>query len=119
MADERITIPVDALGQPEDRFDRFRLIGWWDQERLRQAKVVVVGAGALGNEIIKNLALLGVGNLFIADLDDVENSNLSRSILYRANDNGRSKAEVAAEAARDIYPDMNVQHFRGNIIHDL
>ena len=53
----------------EDRFDRFRLIGWWDQERLRAARVLVVGAGALGNEIIKNLALLGVGRLFVADRD--------------------------------------------------
>lgn len=119
MANERIRIAAEVLQQPEDRFDRFRLIGWWDQQRLRQAKVVVVGAGALGNELIKNLSLLGVGNIFIADLDDVENSNLSRSVLYRASDNGRSKAEVAAWAAKDIYPEMNVQHFRGNIVHDL
>lgn len=103
----------------DDRFHRFGLIGWWDQKRLAQAKVLVVGAGALGNEIIKNLALLGVGNILIADLDTIENSNLSRSILYRQADNGRPKAEVAAEAARDIYPDINVHSFCGNIVHDL
>jgi molybdopterin/thiamine biosynthesis adenylyltransferase len=95
----RLIIPHPA---EEDRFQRFRLIGWWDQERLSRAKVLVIGAGALGNEIIKNLALLGVGHLFIADLDRIENSNLSRSILYRAADNGRFKAETAARAARDI-----------------
>ena len=53
----------------DDRFHRFRLITWWDQEKLRDAKVLVVGAGALGNEIVKNLALLGIGNILIADLD--------------------------------------------------
>src|SRR5439155_24076317 len=102
-----------------DRFHRFKLIGWWDQARLRRAKIVVIGAGALGNEIVKNLALLGVGNLFIADMDRVENSNLSRSILYRASDNGSFKAEAAARAAKEIYPDINVQSFVGNLVHDL
>ena len=109
----------EARGESDDRFDRFRLIGWWDQKKLTSAKVVVIGAGALGNEIIKNLALLGVGNIFIADKDRIENSNLSRSVLYREADTGRFKAEVAAESAKDIYPGVHVHHFTGDIIHDL
>jgi adenylyltransferase/sulfurtransferase len=111
--------PILKVSVEEDRFDRFRLISWWDQEKLSQAKVLVIGAGALGNEIIKNLALLGIGNLLIADLDRIENSNLSRSVLYRAADNGKSKAQVAATAARDLYPAMRVNHFDGNVVHDL
>ncbi|HKD37321.1 MAG TPA: ThiF family adenylyltransferase, partial [Pirellulales bacterium] len=103
----------------DDRFARFKLIGWWDQARLESAKVVVIGAGALGNEIVKNLALLGVGHIFIADLDSVENSNLSRSILFRAEDCGLSKAAVAAKSAREIYPQIRVQPFHGNIVYDL
>jgi adenylyltransferase/sulfurtransferase len=110
---------AETTAERDDRFHRFRLIGWWDQQRLAQAKVLVIGAGALGNEIVKNLALLGVGNLLIADLDRVENSNLSRSVLYREADNGRLKAEAAARAARDIYPGIAVQHFNGNIVYDL
>jgi molybdopterin/thiamine biosynthesis adenylyltransferase len=102
-----------------DRFDRLRLIEWWDQAKLSRAKVLVVGAGALGNEIIKNLALLGVGNLFIADKDHIEHSNLSRSVLYRASDTGKSKAAVAARAAKEIYPDANVGWFGGDVVHDL
>src|SRR6187402_1819286 len=94
-----------------DRFHRFKLIGWWDQSRLSRARVLVCGAGALGNEIIKNLALLGVGNLFIADMDRVENSNLSRSVLFRESDNGAFKATAAARGAKAIYPDIKVQHF--------
>jgi molybdopterin/thiamine biosynthesis adenylyltransferase len=112
-------IRVSLDESDEDRFDRFRLIGWWDQERLARARVLVVGAGALGNEIIKNLALLGVGNVLIADMDRIENSNLSRSALYRASDNGKLKAETAASAARDLYPGMNVHAFNGNVVYDL
>src|SRR5439155_8794643 len=90
----------DATAAQEDRFHRFKLIGWWDQKKLANAKVLVIGAGALGNEIVKNLALLGVGHVLIADLDRIENSNLSRSVLYRAADNGSYKATAAVAAAR-------------------
>lgn len=103
----------------EGRFSRFRLVPWWDQTRLSRARVLVVGAGALGNEILKNLALLGVGNVLVADMDTVEDSNLSRSVLFRASDNGRRKAEVAAAAAQAIYPEMKVHWFHGNVAHQM
>src|SRR5947199_3345390 len=109
----------DTNAQEQDRFHRFRLISWWDQAKLSRAKVLVVGAGALGNEIVKNLALLGVGNVLIADMDRIENSNLSRSILYRASDNGQLKADVAARVAREIYPAIKVHPFNGNVVYDL
>jgi adenylyltransferase/sulfurtransferase len=109
----------DVLAAEQDRFHRFGLISWWDQQRLARAKVLVIGAGALGNEIVKNLALLGVGRLLIADLDRIENSNLSRSILYRESDNGRFKAEAASSAARAIYPGLKAHHFSGNVLYDL
>jgi len=119
MTDSLLRVTTDDLSSDDDRFHRFRLIGWWDQDRLAHANVLVIGAGALGNELIKNLALLGVGNIFIADLDSVENSNLSRSVLYRESDNGKPKAEVAAAAARSIYPQINVHAFHGDVVHDL
>ncbi len=120
MADSK---PLRLNEQLEDsadgRFSRFELISWWDQERLATAKVVVIGAGALGNEIVKNLALLGIGRVFLADLDTVENSNLSRSVLFRAADCGRAKVDVAAERGKEIYPDMRVRPFRGNVVYEL
>src|SRR3954447_26724231 len=112
------TMRID-LEPEEDRFSRFRLISWWDQHRLEQARILVVGAGALGNEIIKNLALLGAGNVLIADRDRIETSNLSRSVLFRSTDCGRPKAEVAAERACELFPTMRVRAFEGNIVYDL
>jgi molybdopterin/thiamine biosynthesis adenylyltransferase len=103
----------------ENRFSRFELISWWDQKKMKKANVLVIGAGALGNEIIKNCCLLGIGNILIADMDTIENSNLSRSILYREGDNGKYKAIVASEVARQIYPEVKSNYFNGNIVHDL
>ncbi len=66
------------------------------------ARAAPGGAGArrrrrrLGNEVLKNLALVGLGTIYVIDLDVVEPSNLSRSVLFRAEDGGRPKAEVAA-----------------------
>ena len=87
--------------------------------RLVRAKILLIGAGALGNEILKNLALLGVGRVFVADRDRIETSNLSRSVLFRQEDCGRPKSQVAAAAAAAIYPDMRIQPFYGNIVYEL
>lgn len=103
----------------EDKYSRLRLIPWWDQERLSKAQIMVVGAGAIGNELIKNLSLLGIGKILIFDMDSIENTNLTRSILYRRKDVGRFKAEVAAERAMEINPDVHAKAFISNIIDDV
>ncbi len=87
-----------------DRFARHRQIDWWNQDRLAEALVVVAGCGALGNEVAKNLALVGVGTLVLIDFDRIEASNLVRSVLFRPGDLGRPKAAVAAERLADLHP---------------
>lgn len=103
----------------EDRFQRFGLIQWWDQAKIAAAKALVVGAGALGNEILKNLALLGFQKILVVDLDRIEHSNLSRSVLYRASDVGRSKAETATKAMTGIYGEITAHAIDSNILHDV
>jgi molybdopterin/thiamine biosynthesis adenylyltransferase len=107
-----LRVELDAR---DGRYDRQELITWWDQDRLASARVLVVGAGALGNELIKNLALLGIGTVLVIDLDAIENSNLSRCVLFREEDEGRFKAEVVAEAARALNPEVNVIPVVGDV----
>ena len=103
----------------EDRYSRLRLIPWWEQERLTNATIMVVGAGAIGNELIKNLTLLGIGRILIFDMDSIESTNLTRSVLFRAKDVGRYKAEVAAERVKEMNPDVKTKAFVNNIIDDV
>ncbi|HEY3312159.1 MAG TPA: ThiF family adenylyltransferase [Anaerolineales bacterium] len=111
--------PIHIPNLSTDRLGTFEFISWWEREKVQNARVMVVGAGALGNEVIKNLALMGVGNLFIVDFDNIEAANLSRSVLFRETDNKRSKAEVAAARAKAINPQINVQFFNGDVTSGL
>ena len=96
----------DLAPEAEDRYHRQRLITWWDQARVARAKVLVIGAGALGNEILKLLALTGIGRVLVLDPDRIERSTLSRSVLFRDGDDGRFKAEVATERMGALNPDV-------------
>jgi molybdopterin/thiamine biosynthesis adenylyltransferase len=99
----------------DDRYARQRLLTWWDQDVLASSRVLIVGAGALGNEIAKNLALVGVGHLTIIDLDTVERSNLSRCVLFTSSDEGRSKAEVVAARVRELNTDVRARAVHGSV----
>jgi molybdopterin/thiamine biosynthesis adenylyltransferase len=114
MATEPIRIALEQI--EEDRFSRFRLIPWWNQEKIARARVLLVGAGALGNEILKNLILLGFRQVVVVDLDRLELSNLSRAVLCRKQDIGKLKAEAVAAAARELEPDLRIQPLALNVV---
>lgn len=99
----------------------FTLLSWFKQDKVRNAKVLVVGAGALGNEVIKNLTLFGVGTIFVCDFDRIELSNLTRSVLFREKDayEHSCKAEVAAKRAMEINPQIKVIPIVGNLFSEV
>lgn len=99
---------ADDLAEESDRYHRQSLITWWDQSLLARASMLVVGAGALGNELVKNLALIGVGRIVVVDMDSVENSNLARCVFFRAGDEGAPKARVLAQRAAELNPDVEI-----------
>lgn len=101
--------------QTSDRYAVLDAISWWRQDVVRNARVVVVGAGALGNEVLKNLALIGVGRILVVDMDVIEASNLTRSVLFRSSDAGSPKAQVAARRLRELNPEIEVLPIYGSL----
>jgi molybdopterin/thiamine biosynthesis adenylyltransferase len=100
-----------------DYFWARHLILWGPegQNRIRCSSVLIAGAGAIGNEVAKNLAMLGVGRLFIVDRDRVELSNVSRMIFFEPSDVGKNKAEVLARRIHEKYPYVESIAFRGDL----
>lgn len=85
-----------------ERYERQLRLPGWRQGIISESTVLVAGVGALGCEISKDLALIGVGKLVLVDMDIVEVSNLNRQLLFRKEDKGLSKAETAARRLREL-----------------
>ncbi len=98
-----------------DRYLRHNLIDWFSQHEVSAARIAVVGAGAIGNEVVKNLALLGVGQIDVYDFDTVEIHNLTRSVLLRERDIGTSKAQAVVSHAAELDPNCRLRAFTGDI----
>jgi adenylyltransferase/sulfurtransferase len=88
---------------------------------IKNVKILVVGAGAGGNEVLKNLLLMGFGNITIVDFDHIEDSNLSRTTLFRKEDIGKSKAVVAAERLTEmaLHESPNIRALHGNLMTEI
>ena len=89
-------------------------VGVEGQRRLKNARVLVIGAGGLGSPALMYLAAAGVGTLGIVDFDVVDESNLQRQIIHGQSDIGRSKAESARDSIREVNPlvTVNLHEFR-------
>jgi sulfur-carrier protein adenylyltransferase/sulfurtransferase len=109
--------PADSLTIDEvRRYSRHLIIpdvAMAGQKRLKNAKVLCVGAGGLGSPVLMYLAAAGVGTLGIAEFDVVDESNLQRQIIHGQSDIGRPKAESARDKVREINPYVHV------ILHDV
>lgn len=99
----------------------FTLLSWFKKDKVKNARVLVAGAGALGNEVVKNLALFGVGHIYVCDFDQIEISNLTRSVLFREEDafSHAYKAEVVARRAMEINPQIKVTPIVGNLFSEV
>ncbi|GJE92396.1 ubiquitin-activating enzyme E1-like protein [Phanerochaete sordida] len=83
--------------------------------KLPEVKVLLVGAGGIGCEVLKNIVLAGFGNITLLDLDTIDLSNLNRQFLFRKKDVKQSKAMVAAKTASAFNPNVRIQPIHGNI----
>ena len=87
-------------------------VGMDGQKRLKNAKVLVIGAGGLGSPALLYLAAAGVGTLGIAEFDEVDESNLQRQVIHGQSDVGKPKALSAKESINEVNPLVNV------VVHD-
>lgn len=99
----------------------YTLLSWFKKENVKNARVLVAGAGALGNEVVKNLALFGIGQIYVVDFDQIEISNLTRSVLFREEDayNHAFKSEIVAKRAMEINPQIKVTPIVGNLFSEV
>lgn len=126
-ADE--TLPDDLL-DPElvaprnSRYDsQIAVFGKDMQDKILDLKYFIVGAGAIGCEMLKNWALMGVGcgekgHIFVTDMDRIEKSNLSRQFLFRSSDIDKFKSTTAAKAAQAMNPDLNITAYQEKVAAD-
>ncbi|KAL9652469.1 hypothetical protein ABK040_000041 [Willaertia magna] len=106
------------MSQNNDRYISMKLVyGEEFFEFVRNSKVLVVGAGGIGCELLKNLVLCGFENIEIIDLDTIDVSNLNRQFLFRQRHVGESKSKIAKETALTFNPYCNIVSHHGNIKH--
>uniref|UniRef100_A0A8C6ULV6 E1 ubiquitin-activating enzyme n=1 Tax=Neogobius melanostomus TaxID=47308 RepID=A0A8C6ULV6_9GOBI len=114
LPEEDIHVEDGLFALNGTRYDgQIAVFGSKFQEKLGRQKYFLVGAGAIGCELLKNFALIGLGageegHVTVTDMDYIERSNLNRQFLFRSHDIGKPKSEVAARAVKAMNPEMNI-----------
>jgi len=103
----KVTIFTEAEKRRYARHFSLSEIGEEGQMKLKNAKVLCIGAGGLGSPLLLYLAAAGVGTIGICDFDIVSESNLQRQVLFSENDIGKSKSKLAKERLLDLNPHIN------------
>lgn len=93
-----------------DRYSRQSILDGWDQAKIKNTKVIIVGMGALGSIIGINLAQAGIGHLVLIDLDTIEFSNLNRQILFQEQDVGKFKAIVSSQKLHEVNSEIAIEY---------
>lgn len=120
------TLPNSLLSEadcaPSDcRYDgQIAVFGKQFQDKLAATKYFIVGAGAIGCELLKNFAMMGVagkpgGMLYVTDMDSIEKSNLNRQFLFRPWDVSKMKSDVAADAVKRMNPNIHVMAHQNRV----
>lgn len=101
--------------------DIFTHLSWFRRDKVSAARVMVVGCGALGNEVLKCLVQFGIGHIVIVDFDHVEPDNLTRSVFFTIDDaiKSRRKVDAVAERLTAMNPDIEVECIFGDIAYDV
>lgn len=109
------TLTVEECAPSGSRYDsQIAVFGKTFQEKLGNLKYFIVGAGAIGCELLKNFAMMGIGagkdgELTVTDMDLIEKSNLNRQFLFRPKDVQSAKSRVAAEVVKKMNPQLNIK----------
>lgn len=118
LPDEKIS-EEEFIDIPLNRYYGQSLIfGKTLQQKIQDANIFVVGAGAIGCEHLKNLVMMGVNNITITDMDRIEKSNLSRQFLFRNNDIGKFKSDAAKNAVLKMNSHINITSQQNKICSD-
>jgi molybdopterin/thiamine biosynthesis adenylyltransferase len=100
-----------------DWYDRQKRIAGWDQNKISNATVMVIGAGATGNELVKNLVLTGIGKIILIDFDFINVSNLNRCVLFniKSAENKEYKVDVVKKTCQDLNPEVEIVALKQNL----
>ncbi|MGB5913029.1 MAG: ThiF family adenylyltransferase [Promethearchaeia archaeon] len=104
---------IKIIGQDSfdsDKYDRQKRIKGWDQDKISNASVMIIGAGATGNELVKNLVLTGIGKIYLVDYDFIEPSNLNRCVFFneKTAEKKEYKVDIVKDASRILNPDVEI-----------
>ncbi len=101
-----------------DKYDRQKRIAGWDQEKISNAIIMVIGAGATGNELVKNLVLAGIGKIILIDYDLINISNLNRCVLFdiKSAKKQNYKVDVVKESCKNLNPETKIVALKEDLI---